>query len=267
VAERPALKAADLAAEHMFVVLAFGASPFLPGCLASIGAQTTRSRTLIATSTPSEFIARAARERSVEIAVNPRREGIAADWNFGLRAASARFVTLAHQDDAYAPGFLDQTLAEFARHEGVLCFTAYREIDDAGDPKSSKISRAKHLIEAVTLGGRHLVRGRRLRAYLSFGNPLPCSSVTFDMARLGAFAFSGDWASNLDWDAWWRLMAAGETFLRAPARLVGRRHNPLTATSGLLRDGTRRREDLAMFRRAWPPPLGDLVALAYRAGY
>lgn len=257
-----------MAADHAFVVLAYGASPFLPGCLASIGAQTTPSRVLVATSTPSAFISRAARECGGEVVVNPRREGIAGDWNFGLKSATGtRYVTLAHQDDTYAPDFLGQTLTAFARDDGVLCFTGYQEIDDDGRPKSSKISRAKHLIEAVTLGGRRVVRGVRLRAFLSFGNPLPCSSVTFDMAALTAFAFCGDYASNLDWDAWWRLMAAGETFLRAPARLVGRRHNPLTATSGLLADGTRRREDLAMLRRAWPRPLGDIVAFAYRAGY
>ena len=247
-------------------MLAYGDSPFLDGCLASLDAQTLASRIVIATSTPSTFISRAARDHGAPVAVNPRREDIAGDWNFGLEAAAARYVTLAHQDDIYARDFLKETLAAFAGSEGVLCFTGYQEIDDAGKPKSSKVSKTKHLIEWATLGARRIVRGRRLRAFLSLGNPLPCSSVTFDLGKLGAFAFSADFASNLDWDAWWRLMAAGETFLRAPARLVGRRHNALTATAQALRDGTRAREDLVMFRRAWPRPLGDIIALAYRAG-
>lgn len=254
-------------ADHVFVVLAYGDSPFLSDCLASLDAQTIASRIVIVTSTPSQFISRAARDHGAPMLVNPRREDIAGDWNFGLRATGARHVTLVHQDDTYAPLFLEQTLAAFRRQPGVLCFTGYQEIDDGGKPKSSKVSRAKHLIERLTLGGRRVVRGLALRAFLSFGNPLPCSSVTFDMARLGAFAFRGDFASNLDWDAWWRLMAAGETFLRDPARLVGRRHNPLTATARSLRDGTRAREDLIMFHRAWPRPLSDLIALAYRSGY
>ena len=62
-------------------------------------------------------------------------------------------------------------------------------------------------------------------------------------------------------------MSAKATVLRVPDRLVGRRHNPLTATSRLIADGTRAREDLIMFRRAWPWPLGDIIAMAYRAGY
>ena len=158
-----------------------------------------------------------------------------------------------------------QTLAAFAGDDaGVLCFTGYQEIDDAGGVKSSKISRVKHLIELLTLGRSRAVAGARLRAYLSFGNPLPCSSVTFDTKKLRGFRFSSDYASNLDWDAWWRLMEDGATFLRTPDRLVGRRHNILTATASLKRDGTRAAEDLIMFRRAWPRPVADAIAAVYK---
>jgi glycosyltransferase involved in cell wall biosynthesis len=247
--------------------MAYGDSPFLDGCLDCLRAQTLDSRILVTTSTPSPFIEAAAARAGASVEVNPRRAGIAADWNFSLAAAGARYVTLVHQDDTYAPLFLERTLAAFAAHEAVLCFTSYQEIDDHGAPVSSKVSKAKHFLEAVTLGTASEVRGLRLRAFLSFGDPLPCSSVTFDMTRLGDFAFSDVYNAVLDWDAWWRLMEAGETFLRPRGRLVGRRHNPLTETSRLISDGTRRREDLIMFRRALPWPLADLFAWAYRAGY
>jgi hypothetical protein len=253
--------------DHAFVVLAYGDSPFLAACLASLADQTMKSRTLVATSTPSDFIARTASDFGLEMVVNPGRGGIAADWNFGLTTTEARFVTLAHQDDTYEAGFLEQTMVAFAAGDGVLSFTGYQEIDDDGDPRSSKVSKAKHLIEAATLGQSRRVRGLRLRAFLSFGNPLPCSSVTYDRAAIPDFRFGADFASNLDWDAWWRLMSEGRAFVRAPGRLVGRRHNRLTTTSAHLRDGTRRREDAAMFRRAWPRPLGDAIAFVYRTGY
>ncbi|HEY2707979.1 MAG TPA: glycosyltransferase family A protein [Caulobacteraceae bacterium] len=255
------------APDHAFAVLAYGNSPFLEGCLASLAAQTVTSRIVIATSTPSEFIAGAALRAGVPICANPVRGTIANDWNFGLRATGARYVTLAHQDDTYAPTFLAETLAAFGDGAGALCFSGYQEIDDAGAAISSKISRVKHLIEAITLGASRSASGWRLRAFLSFGNPLPCSSVTYDLSQLGDFSFSADFASNLDWDAWWRQMTSGATFRRAPGRLVGRRHNQMTETSRLLKDGTRRREDLAMFRRAWPRPMADLIARFYQAGY
>ena len=78
---------------------------------------------------------------------------------------------------------------------------------------------------------------------------------------------SGAFKSNLDWDAWLRLLESGARFVRTPERLVGRRHNPLTATSALTREGVRRAEDEIIFRRLWPRPLADLIAFAYRAGY
>ncbi|MDB5499302.1 MAG: hypothetical protein JWP28_3333 [Phenylobacterium sp.] len=255
--------------DHSFVVLAYGDSPFLAGCLRDLADQSRAARILVSTSTPSPFIERAAAEAGAELRVNPEPSGgIAADWNFGLAQAQTRYATLAHQDDTYAPDFTARCLALFAREpQGALCFTGYQEIDDEGAAKSSKISKAKHLIERATIGRREVLRGRRLLAFLSFGNPLPCSSVTFDRTRLPAFRFSSDYRSNLDWEAWWRLAQAGETFLHVPERLVGRRHNALTATSTLIADGTRRVEDLQMFRKAWPRPVADAIAWAYRAGY
>ena len=184
--------------DHSFVVLAYGESPFLAGCLDSLRAQTVPSRIVIATSTPSEFIASVAAACGCEVVINPARTDIAGDWNFALTATDARLVTLAHQDDTYDPAFTDRTLKAFADGERVVCFTGYQEIDDAGRSKRSKISVIKHLIDAVILGQRVAVSGFRLRAYLSFGNPLPCSSVTFNTSQLAKFRFSP--ASNLERD-------------------------------------------------------------------
>ena len=257
-----------MSGEHAFVVVAYGDSPYLAGCLASLKAQTRRSRILVATSTPSPHIEAEARVAGADLVVNPERRGIGADWNFALRAASAAYVTLAHQDDLYEPTFTAVTMDLFEGHpSSVLCFTGYDEIDDAGRPKSSKLSRVKHLIEAATLGDRILAHGWRLRMFLSFGNPLPCSSVTFDRTQLSDFYFSDDYSSNLDWEAWWRLHRQGRTFLHAPQRLVGRRHNDLTETSRLIRDGRRQAEDAAMFARIWPKPIDRAIASVYAASY
>lgn len=257
-----------LGADHSFVVPAYGVSPFLADCLRSLAGQSVPSRIIVATSTPSDEVADTARAFAAEYVVNPERGGIGADWNFALRAAGTRFVTLAHQDDVYAPAFLARTLAVFARHpEGALCWTGYDEITDAGLPRRSRITRVKAMIRAATVGRREAVAGRRLGLFLSFGNPLPCSSVTFDLAKLPDFAFSRDFASNLDWDAWWRLHRDGRTFLHCAEPLVGRRYNDLTATSRLIRDGRRAREDRQMFEAIWPAPVARALALLYRAGY
>ena len=45
---------------HTFAVCAYGESPYLTECLDSLLAQTVKSRILIATATPNEFIRRTA---------------------------------------------------------------------------------------------------------------------------------------------------------------------------------------------------------------
>ena len=253
--------------DHAFVVLGYGKSPFLGHALASLAAQTLQSRIVIATSTPNDQIAQAAAAFGAPLLVNRIRDGIGADWNFALEATDARFVTLAHQDDVYFPRFLERSLSALNETGAALSFTGYQEIDDCGAPRTSRISGVKHAIEAVFLGRARIVSDIRLRAFLSFGNPLPCSSVTYDRAALKGFRFSTHFRSNLDWDAWWRLMAAGERFAHVAERLVGRRHNALTETAALTRAGVRAAEDAQMFRRAWPRPVADALHLAYRAGY
>jgi len=261
-------RGADLDQRHTFVLMAYGDSPFLSGCLESLRTQSLASTVVVTTSTPSRFIESAAKAHGAELIVNSCRKGIAADWNFALTTTRARYVTLAHQDDIYLPLFLERTLELFSLpSDRAMCFTGYQEVDDLGRRLSSKISRVKHFLEWATLGSARLPQWIRLRAFLSFGDPLACSSVTFDRQKLGEFAFSSDFSCNLDWDAWLRLLDGGHLFVRSPERLVGRRHNPLTATSRSIRDGTRRREDLLLFRRVWPRPISDVLALAYTAGY
>ena len=253
---------------HCFAVMAYGDSPFLSGCLESVRAQGRPSELIVTTSTPSQFIEAAAKAAGATLHINPRRAGIAADWNFALRVTGAQYVTLTHQDDVYFPTY-KQTCVDLlnANQDAVLAFTGYEEIDDAGQPVSSRISIVKHALETVILGTASKPTKTRIKWFLSFGNPLPCSSVTFNRRRLGDFEFSHEFRSNLDWDAWLRLAEQGEVFVRSPRRLVGRRHNSLTETANAIREGVRHREDLAIFRRLWVSPFAEMISAAYRLGY
>ena len=95
----------------------------LADCLSSIAAQTERSDVLITTSTPSEWLDDVARRFDVPIEVNPRRAGIGSDWNFALTASGARFVTLAHQDDAYLPLYTASVVAPLrASSDALIAF-------------------------------------------------------------------------------------------------------------------------------------------------
>lgn len=259
--------AADLVSEHAFVVPAYGQSPYLPECLRSLRAQTSPSPAVITTSTPSDYLTRVARDFGIDVIVNKRREGIGADWNFALGATTARFVTLAHQDDVYYPEFKAKTLERLAANDGaVLCFTGFDVLDDLGGCRSTKVKVVMDLLQTVFLGSSPAVRGLRLRAFFSVACPIACPSVTYDRSRLAGFRFSKDYVTNVDWDAWLRLTKQGETFARTPERLIGRRYNELTETSRQIRSGRRHAEDLMTYRRLWPSPIAETLALLYRAG-
>lgn len=253
---------------HAFVVPAHGDSPYLDACLQSLRGQSVASRIVVATATPSAAIAAAAERGGAELAVNPCAGGIGADWNFALDRAQRRFVTLAHQDDLYRPDFLARTLALFARRpRGALVFTGARHMDGAGRVHASKLSVAKAAITGAAMAGSQVAGPLRRAALLAFGNPIHCSSVTFDTDKLPGFRFDETLRSNLDWEAWLRLHRQGAVFLHDREPLVDRRYHAGAETTRAIRDGVRRREDLQMFEAVWPRPVARAIALAYRAGY
>ena len=254
--------------DHAFVVPAYGDSPFLDACLDSLRGQTTPSRIVVATATPSPAIEDACARHGADLRVNPQGGGIGRDWNFALAQADARYVTLAHQDDLYRPPFTARTLEAFARRpSAALAFTGAEHVDADGRVRADKLSRVKGLITGAAMLGADAAGPARRALLLALGNPIHCSSVTFDTAALAGFRFAEDFRSNLDWDAWWRLHRRGETFLYVRGPLVARRYHPGAETQRALHDGARRAEDLRMFEAVWPRPIARALALAYSSGY
>src|SRR5678816_2877521 len=90
---------------HTFVVLAYQDSPYLTECLESLLLQTEKSEILVSTSTPSRHISDTAGKFGVDVLISKNGSGIAHDWNFGWNCARTNYVTLAHQDDVYAPDY------------------------------------------------------------------------------------------------------------------------------------------------------------------
>ena len=117
---------------HAFVVPAYGQSPYLRDCLASLRAQTRPSPIAISTSTPSRWLADQAAEFGATLVEHGPNQGIGHDWNQAFAAAPAEWVTLAHQDDLYLPHFAEETLRRVDRHpDAVLVMTDYGELAGA----------------------------------------------------------------------------------------------------------------------------------------
>jgi glycosyltransferase involved in cell wall biosynthesis len=258
------------APRHAFVVPAYGDSPFLDDCLRSLREQTMQgSEIVVTTSTPSPFVAAAAARYAAALVINPERAGIASDWNFALAATRADLVTLAHQDDVYAPSYVEAIIGVLLRHPATLiAFCDAAEHTPDGPRAASMNVRVKRWLCARAFGSREYLDTRKdKQRLLAWGNPVNCPSVVFDRRKLAQFRFDLGFASNLDWDAWERLaqIEGGFAYVRMP--LVSHRVHPGSETTALIADHRRSTEDRRMFDRFWPRPAAAVIALIYRLGY
>jgi hypothetical protein len=254
---------------HSFVVPAYGVSPHLPACLASLHAQTVPSRILVTTSTPGAELSRVAADAGVELVVNPEAKGAAADWTFALHAARTPWATLAHQDDLYRPAYAERCLAAAAAApDSLLVFTDYAEETASGVREHTLNLRIKRLMLAPFFLGRASIRGPRVRRQLlALGCPIPCPTVMFNRERLSAFRFDPAFTINMDWDAWLRLANQTGAFTLVRERLVIHRIHEESETTAGLSMGRRQEEDLRIFASLWPRRIAALLARVYARSY
>ena len=247
---------------HTFLVPAYGDSPWLGRCLDSIRAQTVSATVVVATSTPSAFISRTAGARDVPVVVNAEQSGIAGDWNFALSRCRSTWATLAHQDDWYAPTYLQSCLDLAVKSDSVaLIFTASDE-REASDPTRRGNTLMKRVIAGVVFGRSRLIDWpARKKLLLAFGNPIPCPSVMLNLGFLGAFRFPEGWRSNLDWKAWLDLAKRPGSFGYINEALVFRTLHEGAATSQWL--SARAEEDSRLLREIWPAPAAGILSRVY----
>jgi hypothetical protein len=256
--------------DHSFVIPVYGEAPGLAALVASLRAQAgMRSAIVLTTSTPTAELAELARREQLPLRVNPLRAGIAADWNFALEAAQTPLVTLAHQDDVFAPGYVTQLASALHRHpQALIAFSDFTEHTPAGTRPVNINVRIKRLLCRRAFGAREYVsEPRDMRRLLSFGNPICCPSVMFNRAALGEFHFPEGWRTNLDWMAWVRLAGqpGGFVYIREP--LVSKGIHSGSETTATIATQARAREDRAIFELLWPRPVAALIGAVYTLGY
>lgn len=256
--------------DHTFAIPVYGSAPNLGGLLKSLRAQEGESsEILIASSTPSAELAEFAEREQVRLLINPRRVDIANDWNFALDAARTRFVTLAHQDDYYAPSYTRRLIAALHRHtRAVITFCDYTEHTPHGTRPVNLNLRIKRALSRRAFRAKECLEARRDKErLLHFGNPICCPSVMFNRATLGDFCFPEGFQSNLDWMAWVALArrAGGFVYVREP--LVSKGVHVASETSVTIANQARLREDARMFEVFWPKPVAAFLAGLYRLGY
>ena len=251
--------------KHIFVVCAYGASPYLDACVQSLVDQTLRSRILICTSTPNDTITAVCEKYGLELRVNHGERGITGDWNFAMSQADAPFVTIAHQDDLYEPTYTEAVMGRAMRAKRpILIFSEYYEIRNGTRVTKNRLLSIKKLMNC----GFRIASGSRWmrRRVLSIGNSICCPAVTYSREALGDFRFDAAFRFACDWDAWERLSRGKGAFLYIPERLCGHRIHADSETTKQTAGEGRAREEYTMFRRFWPEWIARRLARGYAKG-
>lgn len=254
---------------HAFAVCAYGKSPYLRECLDSLRAQEGEtSEVFIATSTPSAWLEGIAAEYRLPLYVNEGEAGIGQDWNFAYSHATAPYVTIAHQDDTYCPGYAAAAVrALSADPSSLIFFTNYGELREGEHVDDNELLRVKRRLMQPLADGTRAGRRWAKRAVLRFGSAICCPSVTFNVANCPNPPFVVGMKSNLDWATWELLSRREGTFLYGGDEvLMYHRIHPESATSELIANHARDAEDLAMLERFWPRPVAALIERAYSRG-
>ncbi len=254
---------------HSFAVMAYKDPPYLSECLDSLKNQTVESVIYITTSTPSAYISELAIYYGVEVFVTESGKGIAHDWNFSLQQASTKYVTLAHQDDLYMPGYAETCLDSGEKFKDTLiCFTGYSEIVDGKDRSGTFLLRVKRFMLWFFMPcNKNICSKFWKKKLLSTGSPIAAPSVMYNRDKLFGFQFSDEFSINIDWDAWYRMTRMEGRFVYVKKVFLKHRIHPDSATSAGLKANLRQSEDLKMFKRFWPGFLAKLFAKFYARSY
>lgn len=254
--------------DHTFVVCAYGESPFLSECLASLRTQTVRTSVLVTTSTPNESIERAARKEGMPLHVSGEAPGIAHDWNYALSLVKTPLATIAHQDDIYEPDYTERMLtAMSSAQQPLIYFTNYGELRNGKKVDNDVLLEIKRmLLGRLRRAGGSSDKCAVKRSVLRLGSAVCCPSVTFNLPLLPKPIFVSKMRSNLDWEAWERISRLDGSFVYDDKILMYHRIHEGSETSALIRNNTRTAEDLAMLEKFWPVPVARLINVFYSLG-
>ena len=250
--------------DHMFVISAFGDSPYLEDCIDSICGQSIKTRFSITTSTPSEYLKSMSKKYNCPLIVRNGESGISDDWNFAYRQAKTKLVTIAHQDDIYCSDYAETMLDKInSAQNPIIFFTNYGEIRSSKELDKTSLLTVKRALclpcRSSSLSTKYFWK----RLILAFGNPICCPSVTYVKETIPNFCFRDGFRSNLDWDAWERLSKKEGAFVYCDEIKMYHRVHSDSETSSCIEDNIRTNEDLEMLQRFWPKPIASLINTVY----
>lgn len=254
---------------HTFTIPVYQESPYLEQCIQSLLQQTVKSRIIITTSTPGLFTQNLAQKYGIPYFVNNSgKKDITSNWNFALSKVTTPYATIAHQDDIYMPAYTETVLAAMnSSKDALIAFTNYAELvhDQLRGFSLNALIKSCLLFPFYVTNTIKSIFMKKM--VLSFGDPICCPSVMFNLAQLPGFNFSPRYSCVIDWYAWYGLANEPGAFVYVSKKLVSHRIHSDSETTQHINNGKRKREELELFEMMWGKRTARFIAWAYSIGH
>ena len=253
---------------HTFAVCAYGQSPYLEKSIRSVVQQSVKSRVIVCTSTPSDYIRDLAEKYHLPYYVREGTSSLQDDWNYAYDQAETEYVTITHQDDIYHRDYLKYMDQYLGKHpDTLIAMTDYRIINQHQQVRWDVSLLIKQIMK-LPLRFPFLADKRWVKLGVqSLGNGICCPSVCYHKAILGKSIFQSGYHYALDWDVFVQIARKKGRFTYIPKELFYYRIHDGATTKACLKNQEKTREELEMFGKFWPAPVVKLLMRFYKIGY
>ena len=254
----------DISHLHTFVICAYKECEYLEELIESLENQTVKSTIIMETSTPNDFIFDMGKKHNIPVYVNEGEGGITQDWNYGYAQTTTKYVTIAHQDDKYAPEYSESMInaMESASHP-LIYFTNYAEIRDGEVVSDNQILRIKRMLLKPLEDFKHAKSKWWRRRVLSLGDPVLCPSITFARENVPEVLFQNHFLASEDWETLEMLSKMDGEFLYDTKILSFHRIHAESTTTLAFALNKRYVEDYEMFQKFWPKWIAKILVKFY----
>ena len=251
---------------HTFVVLAYKESPLLEECIKSVLNQKYKSKVIIGTSTPNDYIKKIANKYKLKIKINKEaKHRIGDDFDFAIKCGETELVTVAHQDDIYDYDYSNEIIEAYEKNkDAIILFTDYYEIKNNEKIYSNTNLKIKRILLRPLRNNKNITKTKTKRKVLKYGNAICCPAVTFNTKRIKYPVFDCELKCDVDWNAWEKLSKLDGSFVFIDKNLMGHTVSDETTTTAIINAGIRTKEDYEIFKRFWPKPSAKILTRVYK---
>lgn len=252
--------------KHTIAICAYGESSYLEDCILSIKKQSIQSEIYLYTSTPNDYIKSLGKKYNLPLYIG-QRKSIGADWNQALSHCKTVYATIVHQDDIYDKTFTKKVLATFEKHpDSIIVYTDYHELKMSTEGSHDIVSSQNLKIKRLMLNVLSIFPSSKWwrNRVISFGNPICCPSVSYNLTKLSDFKFDEEMKTSLDWFAWYTISNNNGRFSYIKEPLMHHRIHDESETTATISNNSRTKEDLQMYQMLWPSAVANLLIKFYK---